>query len=89
MFNLDVPNDDRAIDVLAEAGMYLLGDPDSVAARIEEFYNDAGGFGTFLIVTSKDWATRKKRARSMTRFMEEAASKLRHLDPALSRAAAE
>jgi hypothetical protein len=45
--------------------------------------------GTFLIVTGKDWATRKKRARSMTRFMEEVASKLRHLDPALSRAAAE
>ena len=89
MFNFDVPNDDRAIDVLAEAGMYLLGDPNSVAARIEEFYNDAGGFGTFLIVTGKDWATRKKRARSMTRFMEEVASKLRHLDPALSRAAAE
>lgn len=89
VFNLDVPNDDRAIDVLAEAGMYLLGDPDSVAARIEEFYNDAGGFGTFLIVTGKDWATREKRARSMTRFMEEVAPKLRHLDPALSSVAAE
>ena len=89
MFNFDVPNDDRAIDVLAEAGMYLLGDPDSVAARIEEFFNDAGGFGIFLIVTGKDWATRKKRARSMMRFMEEVASKLHHLDPALSRAAAE
>jgi limonene 1,2-monooxygenase len=89
VFNLDVPNDDRAIDVLAEAGMYLLGDPDSVAARIEEFYNDAGGFGTFLIVTGKDWASREKRARSMTRFMEEVAPKLRHLDPALPSVAAE
>ncbi|MFT5488112.1 MAG: alkanesulfonate monooxygenase SsuD, partial [Alphaproteobacteria bacterium] len=66
VFNLDVPNDERAIDVLADAGMYLLGDPDSVAARIEEFYDASGGFGTFLIVTGKDWATREKRARSMT-----------------------
>lgn len=89
VFNLDVPNDERAIDVLADAGMYLLGDPDSVAAKIEEFYDAAGGFGTFLIVTGKDWATREKRARSMTRFMEEVTPKLRHLDPASSSVAAE
>lgn len=89
VFNLDVPNDEGAIDVLADAGMYLLGDPDSVAAKIEEFYNAAGGFGTFLIVTGKDWATREKRTRSMTRFMEEVAPKLRHLDPAESKVAAE
>lgn len=88
VFNLDVPNDENAIDVLADAGMYLLGDPDSVAARIEEFYNAAGGFGTFLIVAGKDWATREKRARSMTRFMEEVTPKLRHLDPATSSIAA-
>lgn len=89
VFNLDVPNDEGAIDVLADAGMYLLGDPDSVAARISEFYEDTGGFGTFLIVTGKDWATREKRARSMTRFMEEVAPQLRHLDPADSSIAAE
>lgn len=89
VFNLDVPNDEGAIDVLADAGMYLLGDPDSVAARIEEFYGAAGGFGTFLIVTGKDWATREKRARSMTRFMEEVTPKLRHLDPVSASAAAE
>lgn len=89
VFNLDVPNDDRAIDVLADAGMYLLGDPDSVAKSIEEFYDAAGGFGTFLIVTGKDWATREKRARSMTRFMQEVAPKLRHLDPAAASVAAE
>lgn len=88
VFNLEVPNDEGAIDVLADAGMYLLGDPESVAARIEEFYDAAGGFGTFLIVTGKNWATREKRARSMTRFMEEVAPKLRHLDPGESQVAA-
>jgi limonene 1,2-monooxygenase len=81
VFKLDVPNDERAIEVLAEAGMYLLGDPDSVAARIREFYDASGGFGTFLMVTGKDWATREKRARAMTRFMEEVAPQLRHLEP--------
>ena len=81
VFNLDVPNDERAIEVLAEAGFYLLGDPDSVAGKIKEFYDQSGGFGTFLIVTGKDWATREKRARAMTRFMEEVAPQLRHLQP--------
>ena len=89
VFNLDVPNNEGAIDVLADAGMYILGDPETVAARIEDFYNAAGGFGTFLIVTGKNWATREKRARSMTRFMEEVAPKLRHLDPGESKIAAE
>jgi alkanesulfonate monooxygenase SsuD/methylene tetrahydromethanopterin reductase-like flavin-dependent oxidoreductase (luciferase family) len=89
VFNLDVPNDERAIDVLADAGMYILGDPETVAARIQDFYEASGGFGTFLIVTGKNWATREKRARSMTRFMEEVAPKLRHLDPGESRIAAE
>lgn len=88
VFNLDVPNDEGAIDALADAGMYLLGDPDSVAAQIEDFYTASGGFGTFLIVTGKDWATREKRARSMTRFMEEVAPQIRHLDPAASSTAA-
>lgn len=81
VFKLDVPNDERAIEVLAEAGMYMLGDPDSVAAKIREFYDASGGFGTFLMVTGKAWATREKRAQSMTRFMEEVTPQLRHLEP--------
>lgn len=89
VFNLDVPNDERAIEVLAEAGLYLLGTPDSVAARIREFHDDSGGFGTFLIVTGKDWATAEKRARSMIRFMEEVAPQLRDLEPAEASLAAE
>lgn len=89
VFNLDVPNDERAIEVLAEAGFYLLGDPDSVAAKVREFYDASGGFGTFLIVTGKDWATREKRARSMTRFMEEVAPQLRDLIPEDASVAAE
>lgn len=81
LLNLDIPNDARGIDVLADAGFYLLGEPDRIAGQIKDFYDASGGFGTFLIVTGKDWATREKRARSMTRFMEEVAPQLRHLEP--------
>lgn len=81
VFKVDVPNDERAIDAMAEAGFYVLGDPDSVAKTIREFYDASGGFGTFLIVAGKSWANYEKRARSMTRFMEEVAPQLRHLDP--------
>ena len=43
-------------------GFYCLGDPDTVARQLREFYEAAGGFGTLLIVAGKDWATREKRA---------------------------
>ena len=58
-----------------------MGDPNSVAGQLKEFYDASGGFGTLLIVTGKDWATREKRARSMKLFMEHVAPKLRHLEP--------
>ena len=80
MFDVEIPNDENAIEALVEAGFYLLGDPDDVAAQIREFHRVSGGFGTFLIVTGKDWATREKRTNSMTRFMKEVAPQLRDLD---------
>jgi alkanesulfonate monooxygenase SsuD/methylene tetrahydromethanopterin reductase-like flavin-dependent oxidoreductase (luciferase family) len=81
VYGLEVPNDANAIEALAESGFYILGAPDDVAAEIKRFYDAAGGFGTFLIVTGKDWATRQHRDRSMRRFFEEVAPQLRHLDP--------
>ena len=81
VYDLEVPNDERGIEALVEAGFYYLGEPDRIAGQIRDFYDASGGFGTFLIVTGKDWATREKRARSMTRFMEEVAPQLRHLEP--------
>jgi len=81
-FNIDVPNDSNAIDALVEVGLYILGDADHVASRLKEFYDAAGGFGTFLMVTGKDWADREQRARSMRLFMEQVVPQLRPLDPA-------
>ncbi len=82
LYGLVVPPDRNAIDALAESGLYILGEPDQVAEEIEAFFHTSGGFGTFLYVTGKDWATREKRERSLTRFMEEVAPQLRDLEPA-------
>ena len=55
--------------------------PNTVARQLRGFYEAAGGFGTLLIVTGKDWATREKRERSMRLFMEQVAPKLEDLQP--------
>ena len=89
VFNVDVPNDERAIEALVEAGFYMIGDPDDVGRQIRDFYDAAGGFGTFLLVAGKDWATREKRERSMRLFMDHVAPQLRALDPDAGAAAAE
>ena len=77
-----VKGDEVSFDQLAETGLYYLGDPDTVARQLREFYDAAGGFGTLLIVTGKNWATRDKVFRSMRLFMEHVAPKLRALVPA-------
>ena len=59
VFGVDVPNDSRAIEALIDAGFYILGDPDTVAAKVRDLFEASGGFGTFLIVTGKDWTPAK------------------------------
>jgi limonene 1,2-monooxygenase len=86
MFGIDVTPNEHAIEQLVEAGIYVVGEPDSVAEAIGRFYDEAGGFGTFLIVTGKDWATREKRARSMRLFMEQVAPGLQNREPAATAA---
>jgi alkanesulfonate monooxygenase SsuD/methylene tetrahydromethanopterin reductase-like flavin-dependent oxidoreductase (luciferase family) len=80
MFDLHVPNDETAIDAYVDAGYYIVGDSDTVTRKLQKFYDESGGFGTLLIVTGKDWATREKRARSMRMFMEQVAPQLKHLE---------
>jgi limonene 1,2-monooxygenase len=81
--NYGMPLKDNAVtfDDLAEAGVYYIGDPDTVAKELRELYEASGGFGTLLIVTGKKWATREKVFRSMRLFMEHVAPKLRDLVP--------
>jgi alkanesulfonate monooxygenase SsuD/methylene tetrahydromethanopterin reductase-like flavin-dependent oxidoreductase (luciferase family) len=81
-YNMQFSGDEVSFDQLAEAGVYCLGDPDTVARQLREFYDESGGFGTLLIVAGKDWATREKRERSMRLFAEHVVPKLRDLQPA-------
>ena len=80
-YDIGIKGDEVTFDQLAEAGIYHLGDPDTVAKELREFYEEAGGFGTLLIVAGKKWATREKVFRSMRMFMEHVAPKLRDLVP--------
>ena len=79
-YNLDVPNDARALDKLVDAGLYMVGSPEQVTRQITDFYGACGGFGTLLVVAGKAWATREKRHRSLRRFMAEVAPRLRDLE---------
>ena len=80
-YGLKLKGDTVTFDELEEAGIYHLGDPDTVARSLRQFYDDTGGFGTLLIVAGKKWATPEKVARSMRLFMEEVTPKLRDLVP--------
>jgi limonene 1,2-monooxygenase len=80
-YGLKLKGDTVSFDELEEAGMYCLGDPDTVIKKLREFYDDTGGFGTLLIVAGKKWATREKVFRSMRLFMEHVAPQLRDLVP--------
>jgi alkanesulfonate monooxygenase SsuD/methylene tetrahydromethanopterin reductase-like flavin-dependent oxidoreductase (luciferase family) len=80
-YGLKLKGDTVSFDELEEAGMYCLGDPDTVTKKLREFYEDTGGFGTLLIVAGKKWATREKVFRSMRLFMEHVAPQLRGLVP--------
>jgi alkanesulfonate monooxygenase SsuD/methylene tetrahydromethanopterin reductase-like flavin-dependent oxidoreductase (luciferase family) len=81
-YGLSIPGDEVTFDQLAETGIYYIGDPDTVARRLREFYEASGGFGKLLIVAGKNWATRDKVFRSMRMFMDHVAPKLRDLEPA-------
>jgi limonene 1,2-monooxygenase len=81
-YDLGIKGDEVTFDQLAEVGIYYIGDPDTVAKQLREFYEAAGGFGTLLIVTGKKWATREKVFRSMRLFMDHVAPQLRGLVPA-------
>jgi alkanesulfonate monooxygenase SsuD/methylene tetrahydromethanopterin reductase-like flavin-dependent oxidoreductase (luciferase family) len=81
-FGLKLKGDTVTFDEMAETGLYCLGDPDTVAQQLRQFYDSAGGFGTLLIVVGKKWATPEKVARSMRLFMDHVAPKLRDLVPA-------
>ncbi len=89
LYGLNIPGDTVTFDQLIDHGLYIIGDPDTVARKLTEFHTATGGFGTLNLVTGKSWATAEKRERSLRLFMAHVAPKLRDLQPrAVSAAAA-
>lgn len=74
--------DSFTFDDLVDAGIYIVGDPDSVTYTLSRLYEESGGFGTLLYRVGKGWAPRAKIERSMRRFASEVAPRLARLQPA-------
>lgn len=72
---------DITYDYLVDRGMIIVGDPDTVYARIKALYDETGGFGTLLLTAGRDWSTREKRARSLRLFREYVLPRLADLEP--------
>jgi alkanesulfonate monooxygenase SsuD/methylene tetrahydromethanopterin reductase-like flavin-dependent oxidoreductase (luciferase family) len=72
--------DDITFDQLADDGMFILGDPDSVFRQIRDLYRESGGFGHLLLVMGKDWGTLDNRLRSLRLFKQEVWPRLAELE---------
>lgn len=79
---------DVNFDQLIDAGMFIVGDPDTVYERIKQLYDESGGFGLLMVVMGKDWGTRENRVRSLKLLKEEVGPRLATLNPALQATAA-
>ncbi|HLI20981.1 MAG TPA: LLM class flavin-dependent oxidoreductase [Stellaceae bacterium] len=68
--------EDVTVDMLIDKELLFCGPPEQIERQIKDFYAATGGFGTFLLVTGKDWGSNEQRAESMRRFMAEVAPKI-------------
>ena len=72
---------DVNFDYLVDAGLFIVGDPDTVCEKLKSLYQDTGGFGTVLLTAGRDWSTPEKRTRSYTLFREYVSPELAELEP--------
>lgn len=79
VYKLPLTGDTMTIEDMVEHKLYTVGTPDQVAAELNEAWEQSGGFGTLLLLLGKSWATPEKRERSLRRFMDEVAPKLKGL----------
>lgn len=56
-----------SLEWMVENGPWLVGSPDEVVAKVEELYEQLGGFGT-LVLNSRDWITTDLKNRSWELF---------------------
>jgi limonene 1,2-monooxygenase len=79
VYGVEVPNNKNALDALVDAGIYVLGSPEEVTESLRSYHEGCGGFGSFLLVGGKNWATKEKRSHSLKRFAKEVIPNLAHL----------
>ena len=72
--------DDVNFAQLLDRGLMFIGSAETVEQRIREFFKEAGGFGTFLMVTGRDWGTFGQRQASMESFAERVVPAIRPID---------
>ncbi len=68
--------DDLTVDMLQERGAFFVGSPDKVAAQLNEFAEETGGFGSVLLIGGKDVSTSAGRQRSYELFANYVAPQL-------------
>ena len=81
IYKLPLKGDTMTIEDMVEHKLYTVGTPQQIADEVAESWEQSGGFGTLLMLIGKSWSTKEKRNRSMHRFTEEVAPKLRGLGP--------
>jgi alkanesulfonate monooxygenase SsuD/methylene tetrahydromethanopterin reductase-like flavin-dependent oxidoreductase (luciferase family) len=72
---------DITFDHMVSRDRYIVGDPDTVCAKLEAFYRATGGFGVLMLHMGRDYGERHHRERSLRLFMSEVAPRLRDLEP--------
>jgi alkanesulfonate monooxygenase SsuD/methylene tetrahydromethanopterin reductase-like flavin-dependent oxidoreductase (luciferase family) len=73
--------DTLTFEDLVAAGVYVVGDSDTVYARLERLHEASGGFGVLLLGAGKAWASSERREESLRRFAAEVAPRLARLQP--------
>lgn len=72
---------DVTFEQLLDRGLMFIGSPAGVAQRIRTFHEEAGGFGTLLLVTGRDWGSLEQREQSLQMFAEQVIPALADLGP--------
>ena len=72
-----MPDADVTLEYLCEQ-IWIVGDPDEVAAKLRQLYEDVGGFGTLLVI-AHEWEPRGRWLRSLPLLRHEVMPQLADL----------
>ena len=77
----DVADEDVTPEYMADH-MWLVGSPDTVAAKIRRLYEDVGGFGGLLVLVYDHWQNQEGWEKSTRLLAEEVMPRVADLAPA-------